>query len=363
MFYYLFYKQLIAYAHFFNVFYYITFRAMAAAATGFLLSMIFSHYFIPFLKKQQIGQTIREDGPKRHLQKAGTPTIGGVIIWFGFVISVLLWARLDINWVWIILFAAISFAFIGFLDDFLKIKRGKGNGLKAKTKFYLQIFFASIVSILIYVVYSRYSDCPGCFYMPFFKNLVFNMGFFYILFSIFVVVGASNAVNLTDGLDGLATGPSLTVIFTLAIFAYVSGNLVLASYLKLPYVFGSGEITVILSALFGSCLAFLWYNCYPAEVFMGDTGSLALGAIFGVIAIIIKEEVVLVIAGGIFVIETISVILQVASFKTTGERIFKMAPIHHHFELKNWPESKVIIRFWIISILLSLVALTALKLR
>lgn len=363
MLYYLFYKKLIVYAHFFNVFYYITFRAMAAAATAFILSIIFAHYFIPFLKSQQLGQTIREDGPKKHLQKAGTPTIGGVIIWFGFVMSTLLWTRLDINWVWIVLFSAISFAFIGFLDDFLKIKRGKGDGLKAKTKLYLQIFFGIIISLLIFIINSRYSNYPGYFYMPFFKNLIINMGYFYIFFGTFVIVGTSNAVNLTDGLDGLATGPSLTTAFTLAIFSYVSGNLILSGYLKLPYVFGSGEVMIILSSLFGSLLAFLWYNCYPAEVFMGDTGSLGLGAVFGTIAIIIKEEVVLAIAGGIFVFETISVILQVASFKTTGERLFKMAPIHHHFELKNWPESKVIIRFWIISILLSLVALTALKLR
>ncbi len=252
---------------------------------------------------------------------------------------------------------------IGFLDDFLKVKRGKNNGLKAKSKFLMQILAAFLVAYMIFEYDRSVNLCAGCIYIPFVKNGVLNLGLFYIAFAVFVIVGTSNAVNLTDGLDGLATGPSLTTIMPLAIFSYISGNVIFSHYLHLPYIAGVGELSVLLSALAGSLLGFLWYNCYPAEIFMGDTGSLAIGGMLGIVAVAIKEEVVLAIAGGIFVMETLSVIIQVASYKTRGERVFRMAPIHHHFELKGWPESKVIVRFWIISLVLALLSLTALKLR
>ncbi len=363
MFYYIFYEKLLHLFSPFNVFHYITFRSIMASVTALIFSLWFADKFIPYLRKMQIGDSFKGYEPQNHRQKTGTPTIGGIIIWSGFFISSLLWARLDNTLVWITLLGTALFMIIGFLDDFLKIKRGKNDGLKARTKMLLQLVSALVVSYLIFFAESRLTSCAGCLYIPFVKNGVINLGEFYIIFAIFVIVGTSNAVNLTDGLDGLATGPSLTTVMPLIIFAYASGNIIFSHYLHIPHIKGAGEMSIILASLAGSLLAFLWYNCYPAEVFMGDTGSLALGALLGMVAVIIKEEIVLAIAGGIFVLETVSVIIQVISFKTTGERVFKMAPIHHHFELKGWAESKVIVRFWIISLILALISLTALKLR
>jgi phospho-N-acetylmuramoyl-pentapeptide-transferase len=363
MLYYILYQKLIAVFSPFNVVHYITFRSIMASVTALFFSLWFAAKFIPHLRKLQIKDEFKGFEPKSHKQKAGTPTIGGVIIWSGFFISSILWARLDNALVWIVMFGTLLFVGIGFLDDFLKLKRGKNDGLAARTKMSLQLIFAFLISFLIFYAESTLTECSGCLYLPFVKNGVFDIGYFYIPFAMFVIVGASNAVNLTDGLDGLATGPSLTTIMPLIIFAYASGNAIFSHYLHIPHILGVGEVSIILAAIAGSLLGFLWYNCYPAEVFMGDTGSLALGALLGMVAVVIKEEVVLAIAGGIFVLETMSVIIQVASYKTTGERIFRMAPIHHHFELKGWPESKIIVRFWIVSLILALVSLTALKLR
>lgn len=363
MFYYIFYQKLIYFFSPFNVFHYITFRSIMASVTALVFSLWFANRFIPYLKRMQIRDSYKGYEPKNHKQKTGTPTIGGIIIWSGFFISSLLWARLDDVLVWIVLMGTLLFIVIGFSDDYLKIKRGKNNGLRARTKMLLQIAAAFLTVYLIYFAETKLTSCSGCLYIPFVKNGVINLKEYYMIFAAFVIVGSSNAVNLTDGLDGLATGPSLTTIMPLIIFAYVSGNIIFSNYLHIPHIKTAGEMTIILASLAGSLLAFLWYNCYPAEVFMGDTGSLALGALFGIIAVVIKEEFVLAIAGGLFVLETVSVIIQVISYKTTGERVFKMAPIHHHFELKGWPESKVIVRFWIISLIFALISLTALKLR
>ncbi len=363
MFYYIFYQKLYHIFSPFNVVHYITFRSIMASVTALFFSLWFAAKFIPYLKRLQIKDDFKGYEPKSHKQKAGTPTIGGIIIWSGFFISSLLWTKLNNSLIWIVLFGTFMFVLVGFLDDILKIKRGKNDGLSAKAKFVLQISIAFLLSYLIFIVESKLTNCSGCLYIPFMKNGVVNIGYAYIPFSMFVIVGASNAVNLTDGLDGLATGPSLTTIMPLIIFAYASGNAIFSHYLHIPHIQGVGEVSIVLAALAGSLLGFLWYNCYPAEVFMGDTGSLALGSFLGLIAVVIKEEFVLAIAGGIFVLETMSVIIQVIGYKTTGERVFRMAPIHHHFELKGWPESKIIVRFWIISLVLALVSLTALKLR
>ncbi|WP_025209282.1 phospho-N-acetylmuramoyl-pentapeptide-transferase [Hippea sp. KM1] len=363
MLYYIFYQKLIGLFSPFNVFHYITFRMIMASLTSLGLSLWLGRILIPKLKSMQFEDSFKGYEPQTHKQKSGTPTVGGLIIWGGFFASALMWIRFDSPLVWVVLLGSFLFMLIGFLDDLLKIKRGKNNGLKARTKFFLQTVVGVVVSLLIFRIENILTGCAGCLYLPFIKQGVFDLGYFYLIIAVFVIVGSSNAVNLTDGLDGLATGPSLTTIFSLTVFAYATGNAIFSRYLHLPYVVGAGEISVLLAALSGSLLGFLWYNCYPAEVFMGDTGSLALGGFLGIVAVAIKEEVVLAIAGGIFVLETVSVIIQVASYKTTGERIFRMAPIHHHFELKGWPESKVIVRFWIISLVLALLSLTALKLR
>ena len=363
MLYYIFYEKLIHLFSPFNVFHYITFRLIMASLTSLFVSLWLGKTLIPVLKRLQIKDQFKGFEPDSHKKKSGTPTIGGLIIWGGFFSSALLWMRFDIRINWIVLFGVFLFVMIGFLDDFLKVKRGKNNGLKAKSKFLMQILVATLIAYMIFEYDRGVNLCPGCIYIPFVKNGVLDLGLFYIAFAVFVIVGTSNAVNLTDGLDGLATGPSLTTIMPLVVFSYISGNVIFSRYLHLPYIAGVGELSVLLSALAGSLLGFLWYNCYPAEIFMGDTGSLAIGAMLGIVAVAIKEEVVLAIAGGIFVMETLSVIIQVTSYKTRGERVFKMAPIHHHFELKGWPESKVIVRFWIISLILALLSLTALKLR
>lgn len=355
MFYHLFYEYFDI-----NLFKYITFRGFYALITAFLLSLLFGPYVINKLKEFQNkkGGYVREDTPDWHKMKKYTPTMGGVLILIVVSVTFLLWSRLDILYPWLALFTFLSFGLIGFFDDFIKIKNKKG--ISSKLKFSLQLLVASFVSILLYY----YPKFNTTLHFPFFKNLNIDLGLFYILFSIFLIVGSSNAVNLTDGLDGLAIGPSLISVATFAIFAYIAGNIVLAKYLFIPYVDGVGELVVFLMALLGAGLGFLWFNSFPAEMFMGDAGSLSIGAVLGLVAILTKQEIVLAIVGAVFVLETLSVIAQVGYYKITGgKRLFKMAPIHHHFELSGTPEPKIVVRVWIISILLSIIALSTLKIR
>ncbi|MCX7738095.1 MAG: phospho-N-acetylmuramoyl-pentapeptide-transferase [Hydrogenothermaceae bacterium] len=343
-----------------NLFKYITFRGFYALITAFFLSLLFGPYLIDRLKEFQNkrGGYVREDTPDWHRMKKHTPTMGGVLVLIVVFITFLMWSRLDNLYSWLVLITFLSFGAIGFFDDFVKIRNKKG--ISSKLKFSLQFVVAIVVSFVLYI-YPKFSSV---LYVPFFKNLTFDLGVFYILFMVFIIVGASNAVNLTDGLDGLAIGPSLISIATFAIFAYIAGNVVLAKYLYIPYVDGAGELVVFMMALLGAGLGFLWFNSFPAEMFMGDAGSLSIGATLGLISILTKQELVLAIVGGIFVLETLSVIAQVGYFRITGgKRLFKMAPIHHHFELSGTPEPKIVVRVWIISLLLSIIALSTLKIR
>lgn len=344
----------------FNVFRYITFRAIYASLTAFIVCFFLGPWVIKKLGDLQVGQYIREDGPETHLKKAGTPTMGGILILFSIVVSTILWTNLTNYYVWIVLLVLISFGTIGFIDDyFMQIKK-ESKGLSARTKFLLQGIIAILTGILIY-------SCPDFntwVTIPFLKNLSPDLGWGYILFAALVIVGTSNAVNLTDGLDGLAIGPIIIASATYMVFAYVAGHAKIADYLQINYVAGSGEITIFCGALVGAGIGFLWFNTYPAQIFMGDVGSLSLGAVLGTVAVITKQEILLVLVAGLFVVEALSVIFQVGFFKmTSGRRIFKMAPLHHHFELKGWPEPKVIVRFWIIAIALALISMSTLKLR
>jgi phospho-N-acetylmuramoyl-pentapeptide-transferase len=308
----------------------------------------------------QIGQQIREDGPQSHLVKKGTPTMGGILIIFAVVVSTLLWANLTIDYVWLILLVTVGYGLIGFVDDYSKLIGKNSKGVSGKTRLAAEIFIALFVSIILYLKPGFNSQMT----IPFFKTVLPNIGWGYVLLSTFIIVGAANAVNLTDGLDGLAIGPATICFATYVMFAYFAGNVKVSAYLQIPYVANAGELAVFCGALVGASLGFLWFNSYPAEVFMGDVGSLSLGGALGMMAVITKQEILLVIVGGIFVIETFSVIFQVGYFKLTkGKRIFRMAPLHHHFELKGWAEPKVIVRFWVISILLALMAISTLKLR
>lgn len=344
----------------FNVFRYITFRTIYAVLTAFLICFLLGPWVIRKLSRMQIGQYIREDGPQAHLKKTGTPTMGGALIVFSITISTLLWCNLANYYIWILLLVITGYGIIGFADDYLKQVKKENKGLSALQKFTMQSLLALGVGLLIYLC----PDFPSTLTFPFFKKFSPDLGLFYILFAALVIVGTSNAVNLTDGLDGLAIGPAIITAVTYMIFAYVTGHVRIAEYLQINYVPGSGEITVFCGALAGAGLGFLWFNAYPAQVFMGDVGSLSLGAVIGTIAVITKQEILLVIVGGLFVIEALSVIFQVGFFKMTkGKRIFRMAPLHHHFELKGWPEPKVIVRFWIIAIALALISLSTLKLR
>jgi len=344
----------------FNVFRYITFRTIYAVLTAFLICFLLGPWFIRRLSKMQIGQYIREDGPQAHHKKTGTPTMGGTLIIFSITLSTLLWSNLSNYYIWVLLLVIIGYGAIGFTDDYLKQIKKQSGGLSVKQKIIMQSGLALVVGALIY--YSP--DFSSILTFPFFKKFSPDLGLFYILFTALVIVGTSNAVNLTDGLDGLAIGPAIIVAGTYMILAYVTGNVKIADYLQINYVAGSGEITVFCGALVGAGLGFLWFNAYPAQVFMGDVGSLSIGGVIGTVAVITKQEFILVIVGGLFVIEALSVIFQVGFFKMTkGRRIFRMAPLHHHFELKGWPEPKVIVRFWIISIALALIALSTLKLR
>jgi phospho-N-acetylmuramoyl-pentapeptide-transferase len=346
----------------FHVFSYLTLRAILAVMSGLSMSLLVGPKMISRLSRYQIGQVVRDDGPRSHLPKAGTPTMGGALIIVAVVVSTLLWADLRNRFVWITLGVTIGFGIIGFCDDYLKLVVGNSRGLSPRWKYLWQSLLGLGAALVLY----RTAQVPAetDFYVPFVKSVSVPLGAFgFIALSYFMIVGMSNAVNLTDGLDGLAIMPTAMVAGALGIFAYASGNSIFASYLSIPAIPQAGELLIFCGALGGAGLGFLWFNSYPAQVFMGDIGALALGAALGVVAIIVRQEIVALVMGGIFVLETASVILQVASFKLTGRRIFRMAPIHHHFELKGWAEPKVIVRFWIISFLLVLAGLSTLKLR
>ena len=345
----------------FRVFNYLTFRAILAALTALTISFMVGPGMIRRLAEHQVGQRVRSDGPQSHLSKAGTPTMGGALILVAIVAGTLLWADLANRFVWIVLGVTVAFGLIGFWDDYLKLVVGNSRGLIARYKYFWQSVAGLGAAIALYL--TAHSPAETTLIVPFVKSFVLPLGPLFVILAYFVIVGASNAVNLTDGLDGLAIMPSVLVAGALGVFAYASGNVLFANYLGIPYIAGSGEVLVICAAIFGAGLGFLWFNTYPAQVFMGDIGALALGAALGVIAVIVRQEIVLFIMGGVFVMETVSVILQVASFKLRGKRIFKMAPIHHHYELKGWAEPKVIVRFWIITVILVLVGLATLKLR
>lgn len=338
---------------------YITFRTMVSLLSALFISFLFSPWFIKKLKNKQIGQMVRDDGPKSHFSKAGTPTMGGGLIIVAVVLPTLLWMDLGNHYVWGSLIIFSSYGLLGFIDDYQKINKKNTDGLSGRKKLLWQF----VVALLVCSYHYHASHETGDIYLPFFKDYVIPLGIFYIPFSAIVVVGASNAVNLTDGLDGLAIGPVMIAAACYAILSYVSGNYFIADYLHFPYINGTGELAIFAAAIVGAGMGFLWYNTYPAQVFMGDIGSLPLGGALGALAVFSKHELLLVVIGGIFVLEAVSVITQVASFKLTGKRIFKMAPIHHHFELKGWPEPKVIVRFWIISIVLAMVGLLSLKIR
>jgi phospho-N-acetylmuramoyl-pentapeptide-transferase len=344
----------------FNVFRYITFRSIFAVLTALMISLIIGPWCIKKLKELQIGQFIREDGPQSHHAKAGTPTMGGLMILFAMLSSVMLWADLTNYYVWIMIFVALGFGFVGFLDDYLKVVKKHNRGLTGRAKLLWQTGVALIAALWFY----GYSGFTTTLTIPFFKELQPDLGWGFIPLAVFIIVGTANAVNLTDGLDGLAIGPMTIAAAFYLIFAYLAGNARISAYLQIPYVRGAGELSVFLGALVGAGIGFLWFNAYPAQVFMGDVGALALGGVLGTVAIATKQEILLVLVGGLFVVEALSVIMQVGFFKmTNGKRIFRMAPIHHHFELKGWPEPKVIVRFWIIAIVLGLLSLSALKLR
>ncbi|MBT8372724.1 MAG: phospho-N-acetylmuramoyl-pentapeptide-transferase [Desulfobacterales bacterium] len=344
----------------FNVFRYITFRTIYASLTAFIICFLLGPWMIRKLAAMQVGQYIRDDGPKTHFDKAGTPTMGGTLIVISITISILLWSDLTNYFVWIVLLVIIGYGVIGFVDDYLMQIKKQSKGLSVRSKLVLQGIIALLAGSLVYIS----PDFSTQITIPFFKNISPDFGWGYIFFAAFVIVGASNAVNLTDGLDGLAIGPVIIAATAYMIFAYVAGHVKIANYLQLNYVAGSGEIAIFCGTLAGAGIGFLWFNSYPAQIFMGDVGSLSLGAALGTIAVITKQEILLALVGGLFVIEALSVIFQVGFFKMTrGRRIFRMAPLHHHFELKGWPEPKVIVRFWIIAIALALVAMSTLKLR
>ncbi|NTW59722.1 MAG: phospho-N-acetylmuramoyl-pentapeptide-transferase [Nitrospirae bacterium] len=345
----------------FNVFKYLTFRSAGAVITALLVSFLLAPGLIRRLRALNVGQQVRDDGPQTHLTKQGTPTMGGLMMIAAIALSVLLWSDLTNKYVWVVLFATLSFGGIGLWDDYLKVVKRRSTGLRAAEKFGLQIAASLVIGVFLYF----FSGDPGAAHLsvPFVKRMIIDLGWFAIPFTALVIVGSSNAVNLTDGLDGLAAGLVGIAAMANAVIVYVGGNRILADYLKIQYIPGSGELVVFCGALLGASLGFLWYNAHPAEVFMGDVGSLSLGGALGALAVVTKHELILIVTGGIFVAEVVSVMLQVASYKVTGKRIFRMAPIHHHFEQIGWPESKVIIRFWIVGIILALVSLSSLKLR
>ena len=345
----------------FNVFSYLTMRAILGALTALIMCFVIGPQMISKLTVRQIGQTVRTDGPESHLIKAGTPTMGGALILVAIAASTLLWADLSNRFVWVVLAVTMAFGVIGFVDDYKKLILKDPVGLRPRSKIFWQSIVALIAAVVLYA--SATSSVETSLLIPFLKNVAIPLGIFQIVLTYLVIVGTSNAVNLTDGLDGLAIMPSVLVGGALGLFAYVTGNVNFSGYLGIPYVSGAGEILVFCAALAGAGLGFLWFNTYPAQVFMGDIGALALGAALGTVAVVVRQELILMIMGGVFVVETISVIIQVASFKLTGKRIFRMAPLHHHYELKGWAEPKVIVRFWIITVILVLIGLSSLKIR
>ncbi|MCZ6489545.1 MAG: phospho-N-acetylmuramoyl-pentapeptide-transferase [Acidobacteria bacterium] len=377
MLYYLFFEQLFPYFTPFRVFRYVTFRTALASLTALLICLVVGPWLIARLKEYQIGQYIREEGPRSHQDKAGTPTMGGVLINVAILVPTLLWANLSNALVWMVILATLGFALVGFLDDYYKIRRQRSQGLAGRTKLYLQILISFLVGIGLVFLTIRGNYSTNLI-VPFFKNFTpdllihslmenpytYPLAFgFFLLFVVLVIVGTSNAVNLTDGLDGLAAGCSIVAAGALTVLSYVTGHAVFARYLELQYVPQVAEVTIFCGAMVGACMGFLWYNSHPAEIFMGDVGSLALGGAIGTVAVIIKQEILLLLIAGVFVAEALSVILQVASFQLWGRRLFHMAPLHHHFEMKGWSESKVIIRFWIAALVLALFSLSTLKLR
>ncbi len=345
----------------FAVLQYLTLRAILGVLTALLISFVVGPALIRWLEHYQIGQTVRDDGPQTHLIKAGTPTMGGVLILVGIAFSTLLWADLSNRFVWVALIVTLLFGVVGWVDDYIKLVRGDPKGLRSRKKFLWQSLIGFGCALFLYL--SRNSAAEVQLLIPMMRDVAIPLGWGFIALTYLVVVGSSNAVNLTDGLDGLAILPTVMVAGALGIFAYVTGHLNFSAYLGFPYIAGTGELAVFCGAIVGAGLGFLWFNTYPAQVFMGDIGALALGAALGIVAVIVRQELVLVLMGGVFVAETISVILQVGSYKLTGRRIFRMAPLHHHFELKGWPEPRVIVRFWIITVILVLAGLATLKIR
>lgn len=346
----------------FNVFSYITLRTMLAALTALIISFIIGPVMIRKLTAYKIGQSVRDDGPQTHLVKVGTPTMGGALILMSIVLTTLLWADLSNSYIWVVLLTTLGFGAIGWVDDYRKVVHRNPKGLSARVKF----FWQSLIAIIVALYLASTAEIPAQTDMivPFFKEVAIPLGITgFVILTYFVIVGTSNAVNLTDGLDGLAIMPTVMISSALAVFAYVAGHVVFAKYLGIPYIPNAGELSVFCGAMAGAGLAFLWFNAYPAEVFMGDVGALALGAALGIVTVIVRQEIVLVIMGGVFVVEALSVMLQVASFKLLGKRVFRMAPLHHHFELKGWKENQVVVRFWIITFILVLIGLSTLKLR
>ncbi len=354
-------EYLTRYYSVFNVFSYLTFRAILGVLTALLFSFITGPSVIRRLTSYQIGQSVRNDGPQSHLSKAGTPTMGGAMILVTIIVTTLLWSDLRNRYVWILIGVTFAFGLIGFADDYKKLVLRNSRGMSASSKYFWQSLLGLAVAIALYLSHRDNSEID--YILPLLKHVSVSLGGFFILITYFVVVGMSNAVNLTDGLDGLAIMPAVMVGGALGVFGYASGNFVFAHYLTIPYLPGAGEVVVFCGALVGAGLGFLWFNAYPAQVFMGDVGALALGAALGTLGVIVRQEIVLFIMGGVFVMETVSVILQVTSFKLTGRRIFRMAPLHHHFELKGWPEPRVIVRFWIVTVILVLIGLSTLKVR
>lgn len=349
------------YLHFFHVFQYLTLRAILGTLTALIMSLLLGPVIIRKLSLHHFGQVIRDDGPRSHFSKAGTPTMGGTLIIITVLLSTLLWSDLSNHYVWLVMIVTLGFGVIGYWDDYRKLILKHSRGMPARQKFLLQSLLGFGAALYLYFTAKLPAETQIA--LPFFKNMFISLGPFFIVFAYLMIVGFSNAVNLTDGLDGLAIMPAVMISIALGVFAYATGNVHHATYLAIPYVPGAGEIVVFCGALVGAGLGFLWFNTYPAQVFMGDVGALALGAALGTIAIIVRQEIVFFLMAGIFVLETVSVILQVGSYKLTGKRIFKMAPIHHHFELKGWPEPRVIVRFWIITFVLVLCGLATLKLR
>ena len=345
-----------------NVFRYLTFRTGLSVISSMTIVFLIGGSFIKFIEAHKITGPIRKDGPIDHIiKKSGTPTMGGILILIGILFGTLLWADLSNSYIWVLLMVSTSFGLLGAVDDYLKIKHKNSKGISSWMKFFIQIFL-SLLAILLLIKFGNNEHLKNL-YFPFFKNIVLQLGLFFIPFSIFIIVGSSNAVNLTDGLDGLATVPVMLAALSFTLICYVVGNSVFSEYLQIPYIANVGEASIFCGSIVGACLGFLWFNAPPAKIFMGDTGSLSLGGSLGAVSIIVKHEIILGIIGGLFVLETVSVIIQVLSFKLTGKRIFMMAPLHHHFEKKGWPESTVVIRFWIISIILALIGLATLKLR